>query len=239
MQLKKTNIEDRLKALKRKGNVEDRIIDEVKAILSEDNQKDDAILETLSKGPNSDRNDFNFDLLETDRIYHISQIKKTCVNYRLRFLDTKLFKGELPYEAISKIKQLEKEHNTELKGFKIIAPAKLFKLEHYDDPLLFAPIGNGYYYLIHKWGNDLNSFRRAIMWPIRDFENFVFCMFILSILLTAAIPEGVFSNKATAANAGIVFLFVFKSVVASVMYYGYLSGKNFSAAIWDSKYYNT
>lgn len=239
MQLKKTNIEDRLKALKRKGNVEDRIIGEVKAILSADNQKDDAILETLSKGSNSDRNDFNFDLLETDRIYHISQIKKTCVNYRLRFLDTKLFKGELPYEAISKIKQLEKEHNTELKGFKIIAPAKLFKLEHYDDPLLFAPIGNGYYYLIHKWGNDLNSFRRAIMWPIRDFENFVFCMFILSILLTAAIPDGVFSNKATAANAGIVFLFVFKSVVASVMYYGYLSGKNFSAAIWDSKYYNT
>lgn len=239
MQLKKTNIEDKLKALKRKGKVEDQIIDEVKAILNADNLKDETILETLSSGIHSDHNDFTFDLLETDRIYHISQIKKTCVNYRLRFLDTKLFKGELPYEAISKIKQLEKEHNTELKGFKIIAPAKLFKLEHYDDPLLFAPIGNGYYYLIHKWGNDLSSFRRAIMWPIRDFENFVFCMFVLSIFLTAAIPDGLFSNKATAANAGIVFLFVFKSVVAAVMYYGYLSGKNFSAAIWDSKYYNT
>ena len=228
MQLKKTNIEDRLKALKRKGKVEEQLLEEVKAILNADDKKDEAILDTLSSGIHSDNNDFTFDLLESDRIYHISQIKKTCVNYRLRFLDTKLFKGELPYEAISKIKQLEKEHNTELKGFKIIAPAKLFKLEHYDDPLLFAPIGNGYYYLIHKWGNDLSAFRRAIMWPIRDFENFVFCMFILSILLTAAIPEGVFSNKATAANAGIVFLFVFKSVVASVMYYGYLSGKNFS-----------
>ncbi|MEO1031472.1 MAG: hypothetical protein AAFX55_08700 [Bacteroidota bacterium] len=239
MQLKKTNIEDKLKALKRKGQMETKIIDDVKAILDADNKKDEEILNTLSSGHTSNHNDFVFDLLETDRIYHISQIKKTCVNYRLRFLDTKLFKGELPYEAISKIKQLEKTHNTELKGFKIIAPAKLFKLEHYDDPLLFAPIGNGYYYLIHKWGNDLSAFRRAIMWPVRDFENFVFCMFILSILLTAAIPEGVFSNKAAAANAGIVFLFVFKSVVAAVMYYGYLSGKNFSAVIWDSKYYNT
>ncbi|WP_299523997.1 hypothetical protein [Winogradskyella sp.] len=239
MLLKKTNIEEKLKALKGKGKVENDIIDEVKAILNDDHKKDEHILKTLSSNNNSDYNDFIFDLLETDRIYHISQIKKTCVNYRLRFLDTKLFKGELPYEAISKIKQLEKEHNTNLKGFKIIAPAKLFKLEHYDDPLLFAPIGNGYYYLIHKWGNDLNPLRRALMWPVRDFENFVFCMFIISILITAAIPDGVFSNKATAANAGIVFLFVFKSVVAAVMYYGYLSGKNFSAAIWDSKYYNT
>ena len=237
--MKKINIEGKLKQLRAKKTNENTVLNEVKAILKADDKKDAIIRHTLTKNSNTNNNDFCFDLLESDHIYHISQIKKICIDYRLRFLNTSLFKGQLPYEAISKIKQLEKDHNTELKGFKIIAPAKLFKLEHYDDPLLFAPIGNGYYYLIHKWGNDLSPFRRALMWPLRDFENFVFCMFILSMLLTAAIPEGIFSNKTTAANAGIVFLFVFKSVVAAVMYYGYLSGKNFSAAIWDSKYYNT
>ena len=237
--MKKINIEGKLKQLRAKKTNENTVLNEVKTILKADDKKDAIIRHTLTKNSNTNNNDFCFDLLESDHIYHISQIKKICIDYRLRFLNTSLFKGQLPYEAISKIKQLEKDHNTELKGFKIIAPAKLFKLEHYDDPLLFAPIGNGYYYLIHKWGNDLSPFRRALMWPLRDFENFVFCMFILSMLLTAAIPEGIFSNKTTAANAGIVFLFVFKSVVASVMYYGYLSGKNFSAAIWDSKYYNT
>ena len=237
--MKKINIEGKLKQLRAKKTNENTVLNEVKAILKADDKKDAIIRHTLTKNSNTNNNDFCFDLLESDHIYHISQIKKICIDYRLRFLNTSLFKGQLPYEAISKIKQLEKDHNTELKGFKIIAPAKLFKLEHYDDPLLFAPIGNGYYYLIHKWGNDLSPFRRALMWPLRDFENFVLCMFILSMLLTAAIPEGIFSNKTTAANAGIVFLFVFKSVVAAVMYYGYLSGKNFSAAIWDSKYYNT
>lgn len=237
MLFEKVNIEDKLKSIV--NDQEADLLNEVKSILASDDAKDAQILDTLSKNNKTSENQFIFDKLETNRIYHISQIKKTCVNYRLRFLDTKLFKGEIPYEAVSKIKQLEREHNIQLGGFKIIAPAKLFKLENYDDPLLFAPIGNGYYYLIHKWGNDLNAFRRFMMWPVRDFENFVFCMFILSIFLTAAIPEGVFSSKATAANAGIVFLFVFKSVVAAVMYYGYLSGRNFSVAIWDSKYYNT
>ena len=37
-----------------------------------------------------------------------------------------------------------------------MAPSKLFELENYDDPLLFASLGDGYYYLIHKWGNDLS-----------------------------------------------------------------------------------
>ena len=187
MLFEKVNIEDKLKSIAHDKEAD--LLNEVKSILAADDYKDAQILDTLSQQNEISENQLIFDKLETNRIYHISQIKKTCVNYRLRFLDTKLFKGEIPYEAIAKIKQLENNHNTQLHGFKIIAPAKLFKLEHYDDPLLFAPIGNGYYYLIHKWGNDLNAFRRLMMWPVRDFENFVFCMFILSIFLTAAIPE--------------------------------------------------
>jgi hypothetical protein len=238
MILKNVNLEERLNKLKSKNYTEEEVLKAVKDVLQQDNEKDDTILKTLSQNNGVISNHFNIDLLESDNIYHIEQIKKICVDYRLRFLDSRFFKGDLPYEAISKIKQLEKDHNTTISGFKIMAPSKLFKLENYDDPLLFAPIGNGYYYLIHKWGNDLNPYRKLLAWPFKHFENFVFCVFILSIILTGLVPDGTFSGQKTAANAGVIFLFMFKSLVAVTLYYGYLSGKNFSVSVWDSKYYN-
>ena len=71
-------------------------------------------------------NVFDFDQLETRKIFHLSQIKKVCIDYRLRFLDIKYFKGNLPKEAIEKITQLEKDHQTTLDGFKIMATSVLF-----------------------------------------------------------------------------------------------------------------
>ena len=41
-------------------------------------------------------NAFDFDLLATDKIYHLDQIKKVSIDYRLRFLDLKYFKNKLP-----------------------------------------------------------------------------------------------------------------------------------------------
>ncbi|WP_411894886.1 hypothetical protein [Winogradskyella sp. A2] len=238
MLLKKTNIEERLQRLKNKQNNEHLILDAVYNILEEDNNKDSLIIDTLSSHNSSDKNDFEFDLLETNRIYHINQIKEICIDYRLRFLDSKYFKGELPYEAISKIKSIEKDHNTKLNGFKIIAPSKLFKLENADDPLLFAPIGNGYYYLIHKWGNDLNPFRKLLMWPYKSFGNLIVATLLISLIATGLFPEGIFSNKPNSAQAGMIFFFIFKSIAAVVLYYGFAAGKNFNTAIWNSKYFN-
>ena len=42
-----------------------------------------------------------------------------------------------------------------------MAPSALFRLEKTDDPLLFVPLGNNYYYLVHKWGNDLHPFSQT------------------------------------------------------------------------------
>ena len=238
MLIKKTNIEERLQYLKNKQTNEQDILQAVHKLLAVDNHKDDLVLETLSKSNDANHNDFVFDLLETERNYQLDQIKEICINYRLRFLDSKYFKGELPYEAILKIKSLEKKHNTKLNGFKIIAPSKLFKLENADDPLLFAPIGNGYYYLIHKWGNDLNPFRKILMWPYKSFGNLIIATLLVSLIATGLFPEGVFSNKPNSTQAGMIFFFIFKSIAAVVIYYGFAAGKNFNTAIWNSKYFN-
>ncbi|MGB5316964.1 MAG: hypothetical protein WBN56_13265, partial [Robiginitalea sp.] len=34
-------------------------------------------------------NQFDFDSLDTSRIYHLDHIRKICIDYRLRFLDLK------------------------------------------------------------------------------------------------------------------------------------------------------
>lgn len=238
MLLKKTNIEEKLQRIKNKNNAELDVLKAVKKILERDTLKDEKILETINSGSGALSNNFDFDLLETSNIYHIDQIKSICIDYRLRFLDTKYFKGKLPYEAISKIKELEKSHGSMINGFKIVAPSKLFKLENADDPLLFAPIGNGYYYLIHKWGNDLSPFRKLLMRPFRDLGSLIVTTLLISLIATGLVPDGLFSERVTSTEVGMIFFFMFKSIAAMVLYYGFAAGKNFNTAIWDSKYFN-
>ncbi len=184
-------------------------------------------------------NHFNTNFLNHEQIYHINDIKKTCITYRLRFLSTHYFKGDYPVEAISKIKDLEHLHKTAFYNFKIIAPSRLFKLKNADDPLLFIPIENDYYYLVHKWGNDIHYFRKIWAWFFKSFENTLLLCFLTSLIITLLIPDGMFS-PAQNPSIGFFFelLFMFKSVVAVVLYYGFAKGKNFNTAIWNSKYYN-
>ena len=236
--LPRTNIEEKLHILRNQTAQEEIILDEVYELLRQDQESEDRITANISGNTLIPENDFDFDLLETKNIFHIDQIKNICINYRLRFLDTKYFKGQIPAEAISKIKRLEKEHNTEIKGYKIIAPSKLFKLEDKDDPLLFAPIGNGYYYLIHKWGNDLHSLRRILVWPFKNIINLSVLVVLMSYLATLLVPEGLFSKSSSTAEFWIIFFFMFKSIAAVVIFYGFALGKNFNPAIWNSKYFN-
>lgn len=233
---------DLLKALnKHKKNQDQSLyaLAQVQAVLANNTLQRHEIGVRLKRRAKVQTNAFNLDLLETDRIVHITAIKATCVDYRLRFLDTAFFKSAFPEEAISKIRALENQHNITLAGFKIMAPSKLFKLENADDPLLFAPMGNGYFYLIHKWGNNLHPLRKLAVWPVKNFENLVFSILVASVLLTAISPMQVFTKGTVGTTEYVLlFLFMFKAVAAIVLYYGFAAGKNFNTAIWDSKYYN-
>ena len=131
---------------------------------------------------------------------------------------------------------MEEEHNIKLKGFKIIAPSKLFRLKDKDDPLLFAPLGNNYYYLVHKWGNDMHPLRKFMVWPFKNIVNLTIMVVLISYCITYMVPEGLFSKQNSAAEFWIIFLFFFKSIAAIVIFYGFALGKNFNPAIWSSKF---
>ena len=214
---------------------EAKLLEEVQAVLDENEAQRNAIKNTLKSKSSTKVNKFEFDLLETDKIFHVSQIKKVCIDYRLRFLDSNLFKNVIPEEAITKTSALEKSHDTKLEGFKIIAPSKAFQLINYDDPLLFAPIGNDYYYLIHKWGNDLSWYRKLMVLPFKNMMNFVVFCGIISALIIAVSPVDNLAKDIPMAPI-ILFLFMFKAVIASIAYYFFLAGKNFNSEIWDRKF---
>lgn len=240
MVIERINLQKRLIRLREKEVSEDQLLEEIKKLLNPEDENDQQILDRLLAGELSEngKNKFDFDLLESDRIFHISQIKKLCIQYRLRFLNTKYFKGELPPGALKAVKDLEIKHGIRLKGFSMIAPASYFKLENADDPMLFTPMGNNYFYLIHKWGNDIHPFRKIIMWPLKNLETLISFSFIASFLLTFVIRELFFSPYQATSEFLILFLYTFKSVLALLFFYGFSLGKNFSSGNWNSKFYN-
>ena len=183
--------------------------------------------------------DYNISKINSNKLFHVNQIKKICIDYRLRFLELNLFKGKVPKKAFQNLEKFKADHPNLKFDLKIMAPSKLFELENYDDPLLFASLGNGYYYLIHKWGNDLSFFRKISVWPFKNLVNILTFITIISLVITALVPGNIFyydGNPGT--QFFITFLFILKSVIAIFIYYSFSLGKNFNEFIWNRKYFN-
>ena len=182
------------------------------------------------------QNNFDFDRLESHKIYHLDQIREVCIQYRLRFLDIKYFKNDLPESAHQAIQDIETNHGTVLADFKVMAPSVLFRLERKDDPLLFVPMGNNYYYLVHKWGNDLHPLRKLLMWPFKNIWNLLLTVLAVSWVATEMTPMGLFTKTPDGASYWMLYFFMFNAIASIVLFYGFALGKNFNPAIWNSKY---
>ena len=206
--------------------------------LKDANRSNTSFMETINQliSRPTGVNDFDLDKLAAANIFHIDNIKNTCIDYRLRFLDLKYFKNDLPQEAFDKIARLEAVHGTTLSGFKIMAPSKLFRLKNTDDPLLFVPIGNDYFYLIHQWGDDLSPFRKLFMWPFKNIWNLLVLIMGISWISTSLTPMAIFSKTTSWSTYWMVYFFMFKAIASIVLFYGFALGKNFNPAIWNSKY---
>ena len=183
--------------------------------------------------------EYNISKIDSNKLFHVNQIKKICIDYRLRFLELNLFKGKVPKKAYQNLEKFKADHPNLKFDLKIMAPSKLFELENYDDPLLFASLGNGYYYLIHKWGNDLSFFRKISVWPFKNLVNILTFISIISLVITALVPGNIFYyDGKPGTQFFITFLFILKSVIAIFIYYGFSLGKNFNEFIWNRKYFN-
>lgn len=134
---------------------------------------------------------------ESKNVYEIDDIKSIAVKYRLRFLPTKYFKNKIPNEAIFKIKSLEKANDTTIKQFYILAPSQNFDLEDVNkDPLLFAPLSNGKFLLIHKWGTDLKWYKKITSAPLKSIDSIFITIGCVALVIAGLTPTWLILNGA-------------------------------------------
>ena len=232
--MRKVNLFEELLKERNKEISSDELKSIIKNIWASDDSKKDQIKISLNKKNNDKFNQLKFDEMESKNIFHKSTIKKICVRYRLRFLDSNLFKGEYPKNITKIIRDLESKHDTNLINFMIMAPSKLFKIKSPDDPILFVPIGNGYFYLVHKWGKEFNKLRKLMVLPFKNIDNLTIFSILVSVFF--ALVSKLVMPSLTSSEVFILFLFLVKGFIFIFFYMFFLTRKNFSESIWNSKY---
>lgn len=218
----------------------DSVLEAFKDLFRADWETEKRISQTLHNGSPSQYLSGS-DRLNPDNIFDLSDIKKLCIKYRLRFLPTKYFNAPFPVEAINAVKTLEKELNAEISNFMIVAPAKLFKLEDANsDPLLFIPLQDNKFYLVHQWGNDLSWHRRLLAWPLKSFAKLAATISVFAIVATTMLPAHVISDSKQFFSFGRMFFFIWclLSTSALVSYLWFTLNQKFSEDAWNCKNFN-
>ena len=210
-------------------------LDEVYGLLDQEQKQDDVIRAVVL----SSRGKHAVELRdpEPDRTFTAEVIKELCIKYRLRFLDGGLFKGPLPNGAVYAVRQLERRVGGPVHAFRIMAPAERFKLcDSEVDPLLFVPLGDDRYYLVHKWGKDLSFLRVIQGLPVRTPLHLAATVLLVALLLTLMVP----SDWMTVWQINRPLLFVWNAlVISSFTVFGWFAFfGQFSSENWNSRYFN-
>jgi len=223
-----------------KEDSENQVLSQFKGLFEAEWENDQRILQTLNSGVISE-NLPSANNLPEERIFDLTSIQTLCIKFRLRFLSTKQFKGRFPSVAMASIKETEEKVGQKLDAFMIAAPSKLFRLEDANkDPLLFAPLDDGRFYLIEQWGDDMAWYRKMVNWPLKSPLTLLVTVLSISGVLAALIPtdwisqSGNFFNfmRLVAFGWNIIFLMGITS------YLWFASHAKFSIHAWNSKTFN-
>ncbi len=91
--MKKVNLFEELLEERKKQISSSELTSLLKNIWLEEDSKVERITQSLNEVNLGSYNQLKFDQMETKNIFHLETIKNICVRYRLRFLDSNLFKG--------------------------------------------------------------------------------------------------------------------------------------------------
>lgn len=222
---------------RRKGD--DFIIDEVNRILAESSLREQQIMSNLSLY-NQTFELLDEEGLDPELIFKEAEIRKQCIGFRLKFLDSQYYRTEIPYEAILKIKYLNEVQKKNLRHFKILGPAQGFRQATARAPfLLFAQTVYGHYYLVHSWGSKLRWYQKISAFPLRNFETLLLTVLLVALCTTLALPTALITLDHEATYwcgyriATFFHLFIFYSGVTAYLLVGF--NKNFSSAVWRNE----
>lgn len=179
-------------------------------------------------------------------VFHVDQIKDLCIEYDLRFLSSRLYKGWIDNELGLKVKKFVDQHKISEydldTSFYIMAPEKQFELKNIEiapkeyDPLLFYKIDDEHYTLVHQWGSDLNGLRYITAFRKRSFRHSqIHLFFVLFAAIMAVLGFFAIATIWSALFIGVIFASGF-----TLLRYGYLRNdnskdldENYNARLWN------
>jgi hypothetical protein len=222
----------------------EELLHEVRGIFLFSERRETQVLGHFSSGASiSTGKNSNFRLAGKNRNYTQDDIRDSGIRYRLRFLPSKLYAGEIPFEVISAIKSLEHMHAEEKIELFILAPASFFLLQNpYSDPLLFYKRADGRFQLICQWGSPVPWYRFILRYPYRDFKSLVISALLFGLVVALCFGMGGLYNNPNLLKS---ILFKVPVVILSAgifstlaLCYGLVTYTDFSEDNWNSTYFN-
>ena len=235
---KEFNIERELTNEKDGISAEDKLILEAKKVLIQSRLTEKNVLDNL-KFYKSSYEFLDEEEVVVQKVFSLQQIRSTAIKLRLRFLPSQAFEGEIPYEAVLKIKDLNTVHRKELKHFKILSTKSFFSNhDSTEQAMLFAQTLYGNYYHIHTWGKTEEKNRKLKMFPLRNFETFGLCLLVFTLIETLLISNRYLSTDWRAGYfsmyraAAFFHMLILNAGLLVFLLFGF--NCNFSEHIWDS-----
>ena len=235
----KVNLKEAL--LRERSDVQSLLADALSVLkAAEENEND--IRQRLAGNNRGSSHDFPTGELDPDCLFSLDDIRRVCIHYRLRFLDTSMFRAGFPYGAIQDIQAFEKTHRFKIQSFRIIAPSEAFDLENINkDPLLFAQLSENTYYLLHQWGRDLAWYRKLRSWPLQSFRNLTISIMLFCFAFSFSLPASilhVFTLQSEIYLRIWLAVHTFIGLLGLSLWAGLAFDKSFSSMNWNSKYFN-
>ena len=232
------SIQQALESERKQLSQQDLLLQEAERILFKSRLSEKNILDNL-KFYNSSFEFLDDDEIEKEKLFTKAQIKNLSKKLRLRFLSSQSYTGQIPYEAVLKIKELNALHRKDLKHFKLLSTARSFTLaDRGEQAMLFAQTLCGNYYLLHMWGKPLSAWRSLRFFALRNFESLFCCLLLFSLAEALLMPTHLIT---TDAKAGYLSLYriacIFHLVIfnAGFTVFSLFSFHlTFSESMWDS-----
>jgi hypothetical protein len=192
------NIQEALESEKKHLSQQDHLLQEAERILLKSRFLEKNILANL-KFYNSSFEFLDDDEVENEKTFTPVQVRNLCKKLRLRFLSSQSYAGEIPYEAVLKIKELNTLYRKDLKYFKIVSTERFFNSTNdTGQAMLFAQTLCGHYYLIHMWGKPLGTWRSVRFFALRNFESLFICLLLFSLAEALLMPTHLITTDAKA-----------------------------------------
>lgn len=255
----KVNLTEELDSQRKKTISEDTIVNETQKLLDSNYTKERDILVKIGLGAHIQKVEtqvgINLERARLEKNYEgkfftEGEIKALAMDYNLRLLPTREYKGEVDLQLGYKMKAFAEKFATDnftKDDFYILAPEKMFNLQNrpkpvpvFDgDPILFyRPNRSDKYMLVHKWGNDFTVFRLLSGFINRTVANFFLSFFVIGFLLSN-IVFALFGNYSLLMHGGFSLLIgMFFALIAFAIKMGDTDWENadrkFSIGKWNT-----